>query len=160
MRTDELRDLPNEELLIRLEESKEELFNLRFQLATGQLENYKRVGGVRRDIARIETVVRERQLGIEPEPEVLEARKRSLEERVRKAEEEAALDEEEIPEEPQAETGASVEVAEPSPEEPEAPEAPEEETGGRRRRFRRDKSASTDPKAEREPDTDDRQERT
>lgn len=95
MRADEIRDLPNEELAIRLEEFKEELFNLRFQLATGQLENYKRFGGVRRDIARIETVIRERNLGIEPEPDVLEARKRSRDERVRKAEEEASEEEKE-----------------------------------------------------------------
>lgn len=93
MRADELRELPNEELAIRLDESNEELFNLRFQLATGQLENYKQVGLVRKDIAKIQTVIRERELGIEPEPEVLEARKRSREERVRKAEQEAAQEE-------------------------------------------------------------------
>lgn len=95
MRADELRELPQEELLARLEETKEELFNIRFQLATGQLENYKHVAFVKEDIARILTVIRERELGIEPEPGVVEARQRSREERVRKAEEESSVEPEE-----------------------------------------------------------------
>lgn len=61
MRTLELRELVSEDLRVRLSESKEEYFNLRFQNATGQLENYKRLGIVKRDIARIETVLRERE---------------------------------------------------------------------------------------------------
>ena len=60
----EIRDLADEELVSRLGESKEELFNLRFQVATGQLDNNRRLHHVRRDIARIYTVMRERELGI------------------------------------------------------------------------------------------------
>ncbi|CAM5363268.1 hypothetical protein STENM327S_01103 [Streptomyces tendae] len=61
----ELRELGNEELLAKLREAKEELFNLRFQAATGQLENHGRLKAVRKDIARIYTLMRERELGIE-----------------------------------------------------------------------------------------------
>ncbi|MDO9380466.1 MAG: 50S ribosomal protein L29 [Nocardioidaceae bacterium] len=60
----ELRDLSVDDLATKLKESKEELFNLRFQAATGQLENNARLRTVKRDIARIYTVVRERELGI------------------------------------------------------------------------------------------------
>ena len=60
----ETRELADEELLSRLREAKEELFNLRFQVATGQLDNNRRLQTVRRDIARIYTVMRERELGI------------------------------------------------------------------------------------------------
>jgi large subunit ribosomal protein L29 len=60
----EIRDLADEELVSRLGEAKEELFNLRFQVATGQLDNNRRLHDVRRDIARIYTVMRERELGI------------------------------------------------------------------------------------------------
>ncbi len=58
----ELRDLGDEDLLERLESSKEELFNLRFQLATGQLDNPMRIKDVRHDVARILTILRERDL--------------------------------------------------------------------------------------------------
>jgi large subunit ribosomal protein L29 len=58
----ELRDLGDEELLERLESSKEELFNLRFQLATGQLDNPMRIKNVRHDIARILTILRQRDI--------------------------------------------------------------------------------------------------
>jgi large subunit ribosomal protein L29 len=58
----ELRELPVEELLSRIDEAKEELFNLRFQLATGQLDNVARVKELRRDVARIATVLREREI--------------------------------------------------------------------------------------------------
>jgi large subunit ribosomal protein L29 len=58
----ELRDLGDEELFERLESSKEELFNLRFQLATGQLDNPMRIKDVRRDVARILTILREREI--------------------------------------------------------------------------------------------------
>ena len=61
---EELRGLTDEELETRLREGKEELFNLRFQVATGQLDNNRRLQTVRRDIARIYTVMRERELGI------------------------------------------------------------------------------------------------
>ena len=60
----ELRELSDDDLLVRLREYKEELFNLRFQVATGQLDNNRRLQKVRRDIARIYTVMRERELGI------------------------------------------------------------------------------------------------
>jgi large subunit ribosomal protein L29 len=63
-RVAEVRDLSDEELVTRLREAKEELFNLRFQVATGQLDNNRRLHTVRRDIARIYTVMRERELGI------------------------------------------------------------------------------------------------
>ena len=61
----ELRQLGDEELVGKLREAKEELFNLRFQAATGQLENNGRLRVVRKDIARIYTLMRERELGIE-----------------------------------------------------------------------------------------------
>ncbi len=62
MKAAEVRDLSVDELQTRLAEVKEELFNLRFQNATGQLDNYKRLGELRRDVARIKTVLREREL--------------------------------------------------------------------------------------------------
>jgi large subunit ribosomal protein L29 len=61
----ELRQLGDEELVNKLREAKEELFNLRFQGATGQLENNSRLKVVRKDIARIYTLMHERELGIE-----------------------------------------------------------------------------------------------
>ncbi|ABD09974.1 50S ribosomal protein L29 [Frankia sp. CcI156] len=67
---DELRSLSGEELVDKLREAKEELFNLRFQAATGQLSNNRRLQAVRRDIARIYTVMRERELGITDDPAV------------------------------------------------------------------------------------------
>jgi large subunit ribosomal protein L29 len=60
----ELRSEGDEELVTRLKDAKQELFNLRFQVATGQLDNNRRLQTVRRDIARIYTVMRERELGI------------------------------------------------------------------------------------------------
>lgn len=68
----ELRDLGDEELVQRVRESKEELFNLRFQMATGQLENNRRLRVVRRDIARIYTIMRERELGLTVSPDATE----------------------------------------------------------------------------------------
>ncbi|PXW31086.1 50S ribosomal protein L29 [Nocardia sp. 348MFTsu5.1] len=65
----ELRELSDEELVERLRESKEELFNLRFQMATGQLDNNRRLRTVRREIARVYTVMRERELGLATGPE-------------------------------------------------------------------------------------------
>lgn len=62
----ELRNLDDAELVAKLKEAKEELFNLRFQGATGQLENHGRLRAVRKDIARIYTIMRERELGITP----------------------------------------------------------------------------------------------
>jgi large subunit ribosomal protein L29 len=65
----ELRELTNEELTLRVRESKEELFNLRFQMATGQLDNNRRLRTVRHDIARIYTIMRERELGLSVAPD-------------------------------------------------------------------------------------------
>jgi large subunit ribosomal protein L29 len=64
----DLRELLDEELVVRLQESKEELFNLRFQVATGQLDNSSRLQTVRRQIARIYTIMRERELGLSIAP--------------------------------------------------------------------------------------------
>ena len=63
-KTHELRELSDESLADKLREAKEELFNLRFQQATGQLENHGRMKAVKSDIARIYTIQRERELGI------------------------------------------------------------------------------------------------
>ena len=60
----ELRHLDGDSLEEKLRELKEELFNLRFQAATGQLESHGRLRHVRRDIARVYTIMRERELGI------------------------------------------------------------------------------------------------
>ena len=65
----ELRELNDTDLVARLKEAKEELFNLRFQMATGQLDNNRRLRTVRREIARIYTVMRERELGLASGPE-------------------------------------------------------------------------------------------
>jgi large subunit ribosomal protein L29 len=61
----QLRELTQDELEQRLTETKEELFNLRFQNVTGQLDNYKRLGELRKDVARIKTLLRERELAPE-----------------------------------------------------------------------------------------------
>ena len=65
----ELRELSDTDLVDRLKESKEELFNLRFQMATGQLDNNRRLQTGRREIARIYTVMRERELGLASGPD-------------------------------------------------------------------------------------------
>ena len=62
MKAAELRDLADEELRGKLRELQEELFNLRFQLATGQIENVGRIRTVRRDVARFHTILRQREL--------------------------------------------------------------------------------------------------
>ena len=64
----ELDDMTAVDLEAKLREAKEELFNLRFQAATGQLESHGRLRTVKKDIARIYTVVRERELGIRSAP--------------------------------------------------------------------------------------------
>ena len=69
----ELRELTEDELTAKLREYKEELFNLRFQSATGQLESHGRIRAVKRDIARLYTVIRERELGIRATPAPAEA---------------------------------------------------------------------------------------
>ena len=65
MKASDLRELSVEELQTKLTELKAELFNLRFQLAVNQLENSARVGAVKKDIARVSTVLRQRELGAE-----------------------------------------------------------------------------------------------
>ncbi|HAV20656.1 MAG: 50S ribosomal protein L29 [Bacillota bacterium] len=65
MKAREIRELSTDELNLRLDSLKEELFNLRFQVATGQLDNPMRVRQVRKDIARVKTVLRQRELGID-----------------------------------------------------------------------------------------------
>jgi len=62
MKVEQLRQLTDDELQDRLRELKEELFNLRFQMATGQLDNPMRLREVRKDIARVKTIQREREL--------------------------------------------------------------------------------------------------
>jgi len=69
----ELDTFEDERLLDELKKAKEELFNLRFQSATGQLESHGRIRAVKRDIARIYTVIRERELGIRATPVAVEA---------------------------------------------------------------------------------------
>lgn len=62
MKANKLRDLTQDELMRKVTELKEELFNLRFQLATGQLENPMRIREIKKTIARTQTVIREREL--------------------------------------------------------------------------------------------------
>jgi len=64
MKANEIRDLTTAEIEEKIKSLKEELFNLRFQLATGQLENTARIREVRKAIARMKTVIREREIGI------------------------------------------------------------------------------------------------
>jgi large subunit ribosomal protein L29 len=64
----ELRELPEEELISLLREAKAELFNLRVQSATGQLDNNRRLHVIRKEIARIYTIMRERELGLSAAP--------------------------------------------------------------------------------------------
>ena len=68
----ELRGLSRDELNSKVRELKEELFSLRFQAATGQLESHGRLRAVRKDIARIYTVIQERNLGIVDDPDAAE----------------------------------------------------------------------------------------
>jgi large subunit ribosomal protein L29 len=70
----ELDKIEDSVLITELKKAKEELFNLRFQSATGQLENHGRMRAVKRDIARINTVIRERELGIRAVPAVAAAK--------------------------------------------------------------------------------------
>jgi large subunit ribosomal protein L29 len=61
-KTSELRELSVEELQTRLAETKEELFNMRFQNATGQLDNYQRLGQLKKDVARLNTLLRQHEI--------------------------------------------------------------------------------------------------
>lgn len=69
MANEQLRNLSTDELSARLDDAKEELMNLRFQQSTGELTDHTRIRIVRRQIARILTIFRERELVIEPELE-------------------------------------------------------------------------------------------
>lgn len=62
METQEIRTMTPDDLVQRLDDAYEELFNLRFQFSTGQLENFNRLTEVKRDIARLKTIMREREL--------------------------------------------------------------------------------------------------
>ena len=73
--SNELDTFEDERLVDELKKAKEELFNLRFQSATGQLESHGRIRAVKRDIARLYTVIRERELGIRATPAPVEATK-------------------------------------------------------------------------------------
>ena len=82
----ELDTFEDERLVDELKKAKEELFNLRFQAATGQLESHGRLRAVKRDIARIYTVIRERELGIRATPAPVEAPAKPAKKSAKKAE--------------------------------------------------------------------------
>ena len=81
----ELDTFEDERLVEELRKAKEELFNLRFQAATGQLETHGRLRAVKRDIARIYTVLRERELGIRATPAPVEAAPKAAKKSTKKA---------------------------------------------------------------------------
>ncbi len=87
----ELDTFEDERLVDELKKAKEELFNLRFQSATGQLESHGRLRAVKRDIARIYTVIRERELGIRATPVPVEATAKA-DKKTKKAKAEASTD--------------------------------------------------------------------
>ena len=68
MKAAEIQKLSGEDLQAKLKEARAELFNLRFQMATGQMDNNRRLRTIKHDIARIYTVMRERELGIIEDP--------------------------------------------------------------------------------------------
>jgi large subunit ribosomal protein L29 len=92
----ELDTFEDERLVDELKKAKEELFNLRFQSATGQLESHGRLRAVKRDIARIYTVIRERELGIRATPAPADvapkAEKKTRAKKAAPAADEAAVD--------------------------------------------------------------------
>ena len=102
----ELDTFENERLAEELKKAKAELFNLRFQSATGQLESHGRVRQVKRDIARIYTVLRERELGIRATPaaapEKAPAKKAAAKKSTKKAEQAAAAADSAAPESKEA----------------------------------------------------------
>jgi len=127
----ELRELPDEQLIERLESHKEELFNLRFQLATGQLDNPMRIKDVRHDVSRILTVLRERQ----PEQEVEEELARADAEALAQSRRAQAAG---------TKKGEPLEVMlEPGAEVAEADAEPEEQAGKRTRRRRGSKKEAS-----------------
>ena len=90
----ELDTFEDQRLVEELRKAKEELFNLRFQSATGQLESHGRIRAVKRDIARLYTVIRERELGIRATPAPVEAPKKASKAKAKKSEEADAPKEE------------------------------------------------------------------
>lgn len=129
LKADELRVMDEEELVAKFRELKEALFNLRFQHATGQLDNPMRIKETRKDIARVCTVMTERELGIHEEAFV-EARTTPPRRRPARVEEDAAEEpepeegEEEVPEGP-----VEAEEEEEAEEEPLGPGEDEEAPG-------------------------------
>ena len=89
----ELDTFEDERLMDELKKAKEELFNLRFQSATGQLESHGRIRAVKRDIARIYTVIRERELGIRATPAPVEAPAKTTKKSSKKAADAAETEE-------------------------------------------------------------------
>ena len=89
--TSELDTFEDQRLLEEVRKAKEELFNLRFQSATGQLDSHGRIRAVKRDIARLYTVIRERELGIRATPAPVEAKPKKT--KAKKAEAEAPKEE-------------------------------------------------------------------
>ncbi len=69
IKASEIQDLPTDELQQRLVDTKEELFNLRFQNATGQLDNYKRIRELRHDVARLKTIMRQQDIAAVEAPD-------------------------------------------------------------------------------------------
>lgn len=92
--TSELDTFEDQRLIEELRKAKEELFNLRFQSATGQLDSYARIRAVKRDIARLYTVIRERELGIRATPAVVAEPAKAKKAKAKKSEETAAAKEE------------------------------------------------------------------
>jgi large subunit ribosomal protein L29 len=86
----ELRELNDDELETRLAEAHQELFNLRFQHVTGQLDNYARIGDVRREVARITTLLREREIAAAEAEEAADDARREAEAAQRRARVEAS----------------------------------------------------------------------
>ncbi|WP_375385815.1 50S ribosomal protein L29 [uncultured Microbacterium sp.] len=86
----ELDTFEDQRLVEELRKAKEELFNLRFQSATGQLESHGRIRAVKRDIARLYTVIRERELGIRATPAAVDTTTKAKKTRAKKADAPAA----------------------------------------------------------------------
>ena len=85
LETVELDTFEDERLVDELKKAQEELFNLRFQSATGQLESHGRIRAVKRDIARLYTVIRERELGIRATPAPVEVSTKAKKTKAKKA---------------------------------------------------------------------------
>ncbi len=86
----ELDTMEDHRLVEELRKAKEELFNLRFQSATGQLESHGRIRAVKRDIARLYTVIRERELGIRATPAPVEVQAKAKKTKAKKTEDASA----------------------------------------------------------------------